>query len=422
MVGIRDPRLRPNDILAAVGVYKGPGVKPVYKYLRGGESVGLHLDVTFQGVPISVHIGDKQVAVEVREKVYSITYFVSICQAVILDHRTRQVKFWEEKGYSARKEGLGSLLRGSTYIAKSPDQEICVVGYHFKDFFEGELFEEHLRQVLLEKDGQAPGFSDVAYEINGFALLASILPIRDGEEIAGIIVKFRNIEDIRTTIMERNTAIAAAERKYRESSERSLPEEEGSLQTYGSSAAMRAVRRRAYKLSQMDCNIFIIGEAGTGRTKLAKSIQQVQPRGGPFLRTDCSAVAPGLLEEQLFGREGGVPGSFLEADGGTLLLDEVGGLPMNVQAKLLYAIRRREMENVLEGAAALSDSDIIYPEHIHLPTESAPLTLRQHLRQEEKRFIQQVLAQCGGDRQKAMKQLDLSRSVFYERLKEYGLH
>ena len=480
VIGIRDPRLRPNDILAAVGVYKGPGVKPVYKYLRGGESVGLHLDVTFQGVPISVHIGDK--------------------------------------GYSARKEGLGSLLRGSTYIAKGPDQEICVVGYHFKDFFEGELFEEHLRQVL---DGQAPGFSDVAYEINGFALLASILPIRDGEEIAGIIVKFRNIEDIRTTIMERNTAIAAAERKYRESSERSLPEEEGSLQTYGSSAAMRAVRRRAYKLSQMDCNIFIIGETGTGRTKLAKSIQQVQPRGGPFLQTDCSAVAPGLLEEQLFGREGGVPGSFLEADGGTLLLDEVGGLPMNVQAKLLYAIRRREimpvgastpvpvdvrllfiagpelrdevdsgrfrqdlyyrlsafsvempslrdhkediyllanqlteqicqryhisektlsgeafsklinydwpgnlreLENVLEGAAALSDSDIIYPEHIHLPTESAPLTLRQHLRQEEKRFIQQVLAQCGGDRQKAMKQLDLSRSVFYERLKEYGLH
>ena len=154
-----------------------------------------------------------------------------------------------------------------------------MVGYHFKRFFEGELFEEHLRQVL---DGQAPGFSDVAYEINGFALLASILPIRDGEEIAGIIVKFRNIEDIRTTIMERNTAIAAVERKYRESSERSLPEEEGSLQTYGSSAAMRAVRRRAYKLSQMDCNIFITGEVGTGRTKLAKSIQQVQPRGWSF--------------------------------------------------------------------------------------------------------------------------------------------
>ena len=479
--------------------------------------MGLSLDVTFQGVPISVHIGDKEIVVEVREKAYSINYFVCIGQMVVLDHRTKQVKFWEEKGYSARKEGIGSLLRGGSFIAKSPEQEICVVGYHFRDFFEGELFEEHLRQVL---DGRASGFSDVAYEINGFALLASILPIRDGAQITGIIVKFRNIEDIRTTIMERNTAIAAAERKYRESSERAFPGESNALLGYGSSAALRSARRRAYKLSQMDCNIFITGEAGTGRTRMAQSIQQAQQRGGPFIRADCSAVDPALLEVTLFGSQDGTPGLFREADGGTLLLDEVGGLPLNVQAKLLYAIQRdeiqpvgstrlvhvdvrlltiagselwdevesgrfrkdlyyrlsafsvempplrdcrediyllanqlmedicqryhipekslsgeafsklinydwpgnlRELENVLEGAAAMSDSDIIYPEHIHLASEPVPLTLRQHLRQEERRYIQQVLAQCGGDRQLAMQQLDVSRSVFYERLKEYGL-
>lgn len=81
----------------------------------------------------------------------------------------------------------------------------------------------------------------------------------------------------------------------------------------------------------------------------------------------------------------------------------------------------RELENVLEGAAALSDTDIIYPEHIHLDAEPVPLTLRQHMRQEERRYIQQVLVQCGGDRKLAMKQLDVSRSVFYDRLKEYGL-
>lgn len=76
---------------------------------------------------------------------------------------------------------------------------------------------------------------------------------------------------------------------------------------------------------------------------------------------------------------------------------------------------------MLEGAAALSDTDIIYPEHIHLDAEPVPLTLRQHMRQEERRYIQQVLVQCGGDRKLAMKQLDVSRSVFYNRLKEYGL-
>ena len=247
----------------------------------------------------------------------------------------------------------------------------------------------------------------------------------------------------------------------------------------------------------------------------------MQPRGGPFVRADCSAIDPALLDAELFGREGGQPGLFREADGGTLLLDEVGEMPLSVQAKLLNAIRRgevlpvgaarpvtvdvrllaiagpnlrdevetgrfrqdlyyrlsafsvempplrdcrediylmanelmeqicqrygmpekslsgeafsklinydwpgnlRELENVLEGAAALSDSDIIYPEHIRLETEPAVQTLRQHLRQEERRYIQQTLAQCGGDRQQAMKLLDVSRSVFYERLKEYGLH
>ena len=517
VLGIQDHRLHGGDMLAAVGVYQGAGVKPVYKYLRSGAA-GLSLDVTFQGVPINVKITDREISVTVQDRVYTITYFICIGQMVVLDRRTKKVKFWEEKGYSARKEGIGSLLRGGSFIAKSPEQEICVVGYHFREFFEGELFEEHLRQVL---DGRSPGFADMAYEINGFALLASIMPIHDGGQVVGIIVKFRNIEDIRTTIMERNTAIAAAERKFRESSERSLPGEVGdALLGCGSSAAMRAARRRAYKLSQMDCNIFITGEPGTGRTKMAQSIQRVQPRGGPFIRADCSAVDPALLEVTLFGSQDGTPGLFREADGGTLLLDEVGDMPLSVQAKLLNAIRRgevlpvgaarpvtvdvrllaiagpnlrdeveagrfrqdlyyrlsafsvempplrdcrediylmanelmeqicqrygmpekslsgeafsklinydwpgnlRELENVLEGAAVMSDSDIIYPEHIHLASEPVPLTLRQHLRQEERRYIQQVLAQCGGDRQLAMQQLDVSRSVFYERLKEYGL-
>ena len=305
VLGIQDHRLHGGDMLAAVGVYQGAGVKPVYKYLRSGAA-GLSLDVTFQGMPINVKITDREISVTVQDRVYTITYFICIGQMVVLDRRTKKVKFWEEKGYSARKEGIGSLLRGGSFIAKSPEQEICVVGYHFREFFEGELFEEHLRQVL---DGRSPGFADMAYEINGFALLASIMPIHDGGQVVGIIVKFRNIEDIRTTIMERNTAIAAAERKFRESSERSLPGEVGdALLGCGSSAAMRAARRRAYKLSQMDCNIFITGEPGTGRTKMAQSIQRVQPRGGPFVRADCSAIDPALLDAELFGREGGQPG------------------------------------------------------------------------------------------------------------------
>lgn len=517
-IGIHDYRMRSGDMLAAIGVYGDEGVKPVYKYLRGGDT-SLRLDSTFQGVDISVQITPREVTVTVGRRSYSINYFLCICQMVILDRRTKQVKFWEEKGYSARKEGIGSLLRGGSFSAKSPEQEIHVVGYHFRDFFEGELFEEHLRQIL---DGRAQEFTNNAYDINGFALLATLLPIRDGERVEGVIVKFRNIEDIHTTIMERNSAIAAAEQQFKESSAHyGLPDEEEAIGTFGNSAAMRSVRRRAYKLSQMDCNILIVGESGTGKSKLAQSICRVQPRKGPFVQADCSAIDPAALETELFGVAGGKEGLFRQANGGTLFLDEVGELPLNVQAKLLYAIQRREimpvgsaralpvdvrllavagpslrdeveagrfrqdlyyrlsafslelpplreyrediylaanelmqeicqryhmpkkclsgeafakllnydwpgnlreLENVLEGAAALSDSDIIYPEHIRLEAEPAAQTLREHMKQEERRFIQQTLAQCGGDKQQAMKLLDVSRSVFYERLKEYGLH
>ena len=81
----------------------------------------------------------------------------------------------------------------------------------------------------------------------------------------------------------------------------------------------------------------------------------------------------------------------------------------------------RELENVLERAVALSDSDIIYPEHICLDRPPAAMTLREQLRKTEQQIIRQTLEQCRGDRHAAMEQLGLSRTVFYEKLKQYGI-
>lgn len=505
-IGIRDRRIRPGDMIAAVGVYGGEGVKPVCKYLHSGSADELRLDVTFQGVPISVQIDSEQVSVTVREDVYTIGYFMCIGQLVVLDRYTRQVKFWEEKGYSARREGIGSLLRGGGYIAKSPEQEIHVAGYHFRDFFEGALFEEHLQKVLT---GEVSSFVDMPYEINGSALSASILPMRDGDgSISGTIVKFRNVEDLKTSIIERNTAIAAAERKYRETERGAVSDVSGEMRSAaGDSAVMRTLHRRAYRLSQMDCSILLTGEPGTGRSALAQDIARVQPRRGPFVKADCSAMLPAALEEALFG-SGGL---LAAAHGGTLFLDGVDRLQPGAQARLLrcltapeeapdvrllaaadgdlrtaaeqgrfrqdlyyrlsafslelpplrehkediyllagsliekirqrYGIPERflsgeafsklmnydwpgnirEMEKVLESAVVLCDTDIIYPEHIRLDAAPVTLTLRQQLKQAERRILQQTLAQCGGDRQQAMQLLGLSRTVFYEKLKEHGI-
>ena len=281
VLGIRDRKIQPGDMLAAVGVFGVEGaMRPVYKFLRRRDAGSLGLETSWEGIPIQIAIDDKEIAATVGGVTYAISYFMSICQCVVLDGQTKQVKFWEEKGYSARKEGVGNLLRGATFQAKAPGGEIDVVGYYFREFFEGDRFEQHLQEVL---SGKVAHYEDEEYRINGYPLSASILPVEENGEVRGAIVKFRRFEDIRTTILERNTAISVAERKYRRTEQSTLMEDNRFTSLFGSSTAMASVKRYAFRLSQLDCNILITGESGTGKSFLARTIAEAQPRQGPFI-------------------------------------------------------------------------------------------------------------------------------------------
>lgn len=81
----------------------------------------------------------------------------------------------------------------------------------------------------------------------------------------------------------------------------------------------------------------------------------------------------------------------------------------------------RELENVIERAISICDSDIVYAEHLCIGSDRAPVTMRQILAQEEKRVMEMTLMKYNGDKQKAMEELDISKSVFYDKLKKYGI-
>ena len=534
-LGISDKFIRYGDMLVAVAEFgTEKNRRPaMWKSIKRGDSDFLHLETNIDGTDITVSINGRTADVKVHGICYSISYFQSIVQTVILDGKTHQIKFWNEKGYSARKEGIGSLLReGGSFIAKSPNFKVQVIGYHFSEFFEGKQFESDLRAII---DGDIQKCENREYEINGYQLIASILPIKnDGGGVTGIVVKFRRIEDIKATITERNEAIKAAEKNYRseylsENIDKNDNDEADFLRIFGNGRDMMDIKRSAYKLARLSCSILITGESGTGKTRMAKAISSVQIRKGPFIHVDCSTIAPTLFESEMFGYVSGAftganpkgkAGFFEEADGGTIFLDEIGELPPDIQAKLLNVIQNktvyrvgstrpipvdvriiaatnrdlrrgvsegwfrtdlyyrlsaftielpplrecsediiflidslmgemrkkygasekylsgeafqkllnyewpgniRELENVLERAVALTDSEIIYPEHLHIEEGISHLTLRDRLKKEEKRIIEAALLKAKGNRSAAMRELGITKTIFYEKLKEYSI-
>ena len=123
----------------------------------------------------------------------------------------------------------------------------------------------------------------------------------------------------------------------------------------GRSAAIRRVFALLERVAATDATILIEGETGTGKSVLAEAVHERGPRAGkPFVVVDCGALPRNLLESELFGHERGAftgavetrVGLFESARGGTLLLDEIGELPIDLQPKLLRVLERRAIRRV----------------------------------------------------------------------------
>ena len=127
----------------------------------------------------------------------------------------------------------------------------------------------------------------------------------------------------------------------------------------GTSAGMRAVFERLRKTSPTELTVLITGETGTGKELVAQAIHEASPRANkPFVVVDCGAIPASLAESALFGHErGSFTGAvdkrispFVEADGGTIFLDELGELPIDVQPKLLRALAEQRVKSVGSNA------------------------------------------------------------------------
>ena len=155
----------------------------------------------------------------------------------------------------------------------------------------------------------------------------------------------------------------------------------------GSSESMREMFAVLEKVANSELTVLIEGETGTGKELAAEGLHEASEREGPFVTLNCGAIPRELIESELMGHVKGAftgavsdpPGAFASADGGTLLLDEVGELPLDMQAKLLRVLERREVKAVGSDRVQQVDVRVVAATNRNLAHEADKGAFRQDL-------------------------------------------
>jgi len=156
----------------------------------------------------------------------------------------------------------------------------------------------------------------------------------------------------------------------------------------GNSAPMQQVKHLIQQVARSNASVLILGESGTGKELVAKAIHQESPRNDfSYVSVNCGAIPAELLESELFGHEKGAfsgassahKGRFELADKGTLLLDEIGEMPINMQVKLLRVLQEQVIDRVGSEKPRAVDVRIVAATHQNLADEVAACDFREDL-------------------------------------------
>ncbi len=224
-----------------------------------------------------------------------------------------------------------------------------VIGMHVTDVI------ENTRMHIVVKTGERE-IGDVQ-QIKGNQMIADRVPIFKNGKIIGAVgsVIFKDIVELDSYVKRVSTM-----EKELDFYKKELKKALGSRFTFenivGSSRALNKAKDMALQVSMSKSSILLLGESGTGKELFAHSIHNASPRSNyPLIKVNCASIPTELLESELFGYEPGAftgaskngkPGKFELADNSTIFLDEIGDLPLAMQAKLLRALQEKEIERI----------------------------------------------------------------------------
>jgi PAS domain S-box-containing protein len=241
------------------------------------------------------------------------------------------------------------------FLGLDPDEQI---GKHCTEVI------ENTRMHIVAKTGR-PEIND-SHRIKGQDMVVQRIPIKKNGKVVAVFgqVMFKDVRDVRK-LAEKLEVLESKVELY-EKELLSLRSTKYTLDSIiGVSEAIKHLKTDALQAAATNLPVLITGESGTGKEMFAQAIHNVSPRKmHPFVRINCSAIPRDLLESELFGYEKGAftgaksegkPGKFELAKGGTVFLDEIGDLPLEMQPKLLRVLEEKEFERV--GGTSLMKAD-----------------------------------------------------------------
>jgi len=247
---------------------------------------------------------------------------------------------------------------------------------------------ENTRMHIVAQTGK-PEINQ-SHFIKGQSMVVQRIPIQQDGKVIAVFgqVMFKDVKDVGK--LARELSLLESKVKLYEEELITLRSTRYTFDSIiGASDAIRSVKGEALKAAGNSFSVLITGESGTGKELFAQAIHHASGRRlHPFVRINCAAIPRDLLESELFGYERGAftgaktegkPGKFELAHQGTIFLDEIGDLPVEMQPKLLRAIEDKEFERVGGTRVVRSDFRVIAATNQHLETMLASGRFRKDL-------------------------------------------